>query len=68
MPIFCTLGRTFAPVKSFSKVGRRAQIGRKTAYEIDPRFQRLLWEIMIIPLWVKQISLRKVHKFTYLLF
>ena len=24
------------PVKSFSKVGRKAQIGRKTVYEIDP--------------------------------
>ena len=29
--------KTFAPVKSFSKVGRRAQIERKTVYEIDPR-------------------------------
>ena len=28
---------TFGPVKSFSKVGRRAQIGRKTVYEINPR-------------------------------
>ena len=25
------------PVKSFSKVQRKAQIGRKTVYEIDPR-------------------------------
>ena len=27
---------TFAPIKSFSKVGGRAQIGRKTVYEIVP--------------------------------
>ena len=28
------------PVKSFSKVGRKAQIGRKTVYEIDPSKDR----------------------------
>ena len=29
-------GTKHMPVKSFSKVGRKAQIGRKTVYEIDP--------------------------------
>ena len=51
---------TFAPVKSFSKVGRRAQIGRKTVYEInqvskfDPKLtfsirQSLLFHLPLIP-------------------
>ena len=38
--LFCTQRLSFAPVKNFSKVGRRAQIagaGRKSVYEIVPR-------------------------------
>ena len=46
MLIFCSLGWTFTPQKSFTKVGRRAleiSVGRETVYEIDPQDVACYW-------------------------
>ena len=51
------------PIKSFSKVGRRAHIGCKKVYEIDPRFG----EQIIVPRFQKEgLLIKKCCKLLYL--
>ena len=60
---YCCPSPTFAPVKSFSKVGRRARIGRKKVYNIYPCEKKLTTTVTFVLLW-KFVQPTKVLRYS----